>query len=346
MASISKQMSLKLSNLMVFCTMLITMMHLPYAGVNSVFAKVPLLIYVTHLAVPIFFFVSGFLMGQRVDDAGWYFTVLRKRFKTLVIPYFAMNTLMIPLLFVYHNLLNVGNWPAGGMGLDWYTIVRVYGLSWNFHPACGGLWYVRCLIFFIVLSPVLLYIIKLGWKATWLLLSLEMIAFILAGNLIHDDFLQAIFYSFFNIRGLFLFTLGIVCARDDGIMSLGRKLRWRLILSALLVIVLSAFIGNFYGIASIIKWAAFLLGFFLIAPEKVVFPSWVVQSCFAIYVIHSSVYAGYCMLMRRFGVTLLSENVFCSLIPFVLMLGICFGITWVVRNYTPRLGQILFGGRC
>lgn len=112
MQKISTELSTKITNATFVCTLLIVAMHLPYAGVNSCL-DANWFKYITHLAVPLFFCISGFLTSHSLDKHG-ISGLLLSRLKSLVIPYFVLNTLLIPYLYVYHNVLGLGKWCFGG----------------------------------------------------------------------------------------------------------------------------------------------------------------------------------------------------------------------------------------
>lgn len=55
---------------------------------------------VSHPAVPVFFMISGFLFFYKIESYNWrmYFSKLRKRFRTVFIPYLIWN--LIPILYI------------------------------------------------------------------------------------------------------------------------------------------------------------------------------------------------------------------------------------------------------
>ena len=123
MYKIDARLSADLRNLMCVCTVLILFYHLPSAIRHIDHCVLKQAVFwlksnVACLAVPLFFAQSGFLLAQRVEQDGWYGRALRSRFWSLVIPYIAINTLLIPLIYVYHNVYHAGEWPGGGLGLQ------------------------------------------------------------------------------------------------------------------------------------------------------------------------------------------------------------------------------------
>lgn len=333
MMKINKDMSLRLSNLTLFATLLIQFMHLSYSGVT---VALPSYIDITHLAVPLFFMISGYLVAAKADQDGWYSSLIKKRIKTLVVPYFALNTLFMPIVFVYHNVLNLG----GRLSFDWDAIVRIYGLSHKYHPACGVLWYVRCLFFFLLLSWLFVAIVRKSRVCglAFCCLGLLFVSCFEAADLYKKNW--TFFYSFFNVNGLLCFIVGMVLT-----MFSIEKRSMRQIVGLCFLIV--GYLLRFalacpclYPLGNLLL----VLSLWMLMPS-VRLPKWLVSSCFAIYVFHSLVYEFWKYAMARCEVLEWVSNVF-PFAPFLVALGMCCALTYVVRNYCPKVGVVLFGGRC
>lgn len=118
-------------------------------------------------AVPVFFMISAYLFFKKSDS---YKTVLRKKFRALVVPYFLWIILnialyvAIKLLAVKLNQSLVQNpdniavlkWRA----LDWIKAFFGYGFDEYNHPFAGQLWFVRDLFLMMILSPFLRVVYK------------------------------------------------------------------------------------------------------------------------------------------------------------------------------------------
>lgn len=115
------------------------------------------------IAVPLFFFISGFLFFYCSEfSLAAYGMKLKKRVRTLLVPYLFWN-IMVFLLFLLtqtflssmtsgrNKLISDYNW------LDWLN------LFWNYRdgmPICYQFWFIRDLIFVILCSPVVYYFIR------------------------------------------------------------------------------------------------------------------------------------------------------------------------------------------
>ena len=89
-----------LSNGAALCALLVVAIHVPVdvsrCAEHSVFGFWLLLFHegFARAAVPMFFFVSGYLLAGHFGDEKWYMAAIRKRIRTLLIPYVALNILL------------------------------------------------------------------------------------------------------------------------------------------------------------------------------------------------------------------------------------------------------------
>lgn len=134
----------------------------------------------TQTAVPLFFFISGLLFYRQCEwrDIP---SKLKKRFFSLVIPFFLWNLLFVCLYFVLSrlpftasrmNLPNTLNTPK-----DWALAI--------WHTRFTPLWFVKYLIFYCAFSPLILLVIKNRYVAiaavlaSWVVALLDQLG---AGN--------------------------------------------------------------------------------------------------------------------------------------------------------------------
>lgn len=146
-------------------------------------------IFWTDVAVPFFFFVSGFFfMRTRYVADGCYVAMLRKKCLTLLVPFVIWNLVGALVLYCYDS--------EGNLGTSAVTCMQNFLLSrWY-----GPLWYVRDLMLLMLFYPLygwlferrlwpmlLLLILYMMWSKWWpadvSLLSWEGIIFFLLGGL-------------------------------------------------------------------------------------------------------------------------------------------------------------------
>lgn len=191
-----------------------------------------------NVAVPMFYFISGFLFFYRTDyfDRNMYVSKLKKRAKTLLLPYILWNLATIFLYvgvdFLFPSLLSGLNKPI----LD-YTIMDWIAAFWDTsytNPAIKGsfpkvvpFWFIRDLMVTMLLSPVFYWcvrrlnvwcIIGLGvcwffeWDFPWTGFSMMAFFFFSSGAYfsIHRlNFVQT--FDPFYPKCIFIYLLLVIC---------------------------------------------------------------------------------------------------------------------------------------
>lgn len=116
-------------------------------------------------AVPLFFFISGYLYfrgGNEGFSVNQYITKTRNRIKSLLVPYLLWNTLFLVAFYVAESIF-----PSMTSGS--HKTIAEYGLSdylmayWNARegfPIDGPLWFVRNLMILSILSPMAYWFLK------------------------------------------------------------------------------------------------------------------------------------------------------------------------------------------
>lgn len=125
------------------------------------------------IAVPLFFFFSGFLFFYKTEKftPHIYFQKLKKRFKTLLIPYIIWNLITVLLYFIQQTFLSdlsSGNnkFVSEYTGSDWFLVfwdmdkVNPISFTSNGLPICHQFWFIRDLMIVILVSPIVYFYIK------------------------------------------------------------------------------------------------------------------------------------------------------------------------------------------
>ena len=170
-------------------------------------------------AVPIFFIISGYLLFLKVEEYNKtvYISKLRKRWHSLVIPYFSWIVLLIlwTLMFKVGGILLHGKpWTGildyfqnnGYLHMLWDSSVWEARTTWlgiethNSGPVLLPFWYMRDLIIMVVISPAIYWLIK-KIKFVFIILLLAIYTFDIKCSLISGTLACA--SLFFSIGAYF-----------------------------------------------------------------------------------------------------------------------------------------------
>ena len=326
-----------------------------------------------HIAVPIFFFISGFLFFYKVKEFNFtvYKKKIRKRFKTLIIPYLLWNTIPI-LIFVCARIGDylikgapLSSIPAyfesnGWLHLYWDSHVwSLDSVDWlgNKLMAMSGpcnlpLWFLRDLIVITLLTPLVYFLVKKLHKS---------ILFILLFCYVSNIFPQ--------IRGLhvstvFFFTTGAFFSiYNKNILTVFNKYQSVIILPTIVFFICTImydaiytlegrFFCPFYVIGGSI--IAFNVSSYWVRRKKWEIPSIFTQSSFFIYAIHTIIAL---KMARVITTSIFFNSVALRYLPEPMLLlmnyivtplvtiAICLGIYILMDRFTPRLLSLVTGNR-
>ena len=139
---------------------------------------------IARIAVPVFFIISGYLFFSRLDKWDWntYFGKIRKRVRTLLVPYLLWITLAILVelsISLFRHCFSGGASPVEflsnyGWGWMYWNCARHFVtfelniLGWAIptaYPFDFPLWFIRDLIVLCLLAPVVHFLIRKtrGW---------------------------------------------------------------------------------------------------------------------------------------------------------------------------------------
>ena len=171
----------------------------------------------TTYAVPLFFAISGYLFAVKSNlgqQPHWYSITLRKRIRTLLVPYLIWCTIYA-VTFIPFKI--VGNYFAG-RDLLFNTFLhpplrsimilgQIYGLDPTGVPAGLIMWYVRNLLLLFLVSPLFIPVFKKRFTAILFLIFT-------AGLFLFEWKLPcSTFWDYgFSLKGLFAFPLGMYFA--------------------------------------------------------------------------------------------------------------------------------------
>lgn len=113
----------------------------------------------SHVANLLFFTISGFLFFNGIESAKQCFPKIRKRVRTLLVPYLIWNVIFVLWYVILNAIPGVGKY----LNLNPTEIFSsfkeaIIGLYWK--PASHQLWFIRDLMIFVALSPIIYYWVK------------------------------------------------------------------------------------------------------------------------------------------------------------------------------------------
>lgn len=126
---------------------------------------------ISGIANPLFYLISGYLFFININSVHQCFPKIKKRFHTLFIPYILANTLAFILYSTLDGisrlsptLYNIINFHI----LDWLQldlITLLKNIYWE--PVAFQLWFIRDMILFVLLTPIIYYILKFSSQRKW-----------------------------------------------------------------------------------------------------------------------------------------------------------------------------------
>lgn len=210
---ITKHDSNKIKTISTLAAFLVVCIHTPWSpqadlltrGFRWMFAELG-------IAVPFFFVVSGFFLGLRIRECGWWQKAIRKRFKTLLLPYIFWTGLFGAFILVLN-----------GSHVCPRFLLKVFGLDPREAPMLGPLWYVRNLMAMVFLSPL---IIAGARKCPKLIgggvILIDMIIFPLY-KVFGGEVLGALTLGWFSTHAVSFFTLGLIFARRGSLPCIDKR---------------------------------------------------------------------------------------------------------------------------
>lgn len=316
------------------------------------------------VAVPFFFICSGYFLCRHYVNGGvadvWR-VEMRNRVRSLLVPVVIWSIIGICLyqLFTVRVMANLAhgrslfaNFPDG-----WRFWARGVGVYPYAHPLVVPLWYVRSLLIFVVVSPILFKLMG-KWGAKICIVLYFLLALLGAspetGNRVH-----LICSYCLSLQGLFFFSVGCALARAKE----GELLRVQNFLMRRKIVLLCLCIG--LGICILRTWIwqrtgwtirhwallfipPLLLVFWAVVPSRPI-PRWLTNAAFPIYLMHTFLWAliiKVCALLRfRLPWFMAIETLGDWWIKWAVGFGGSLGLSLALHRFLPRASGVLFGGR-
>ncbi len=303
-----------------------------YEIIRIYFSKV-----ISHLAVPCFFFISGYLFFYNINDFSkkTYVSKLNKRVYTLLIPYLLWN--IIAIIFDFCNFYSKHSFSD--------SISHSINNLWYFftNPLDYPLWYVRNLMILSIVSPLFFYPLK---KIPYAFVFLLVLGLFIGGYMTNVN--SVVFFGF----GAFL------SINKLNIISTFRRIKIPIYIIAFITMCLCVYFNSKYtetgkriyplflltGIISIFNLASICVEKELFNEKKIL-----TSSVFFIYAIHVLLPISWTNAYFQHAFSLCEGNYgLCTvlyLIQPLLKTALCIAIFLLLRMIAPKVVYLLSGSR-
>ena len=262
MASVDKSsfFSRKIVFLNAFATILIVLIHSETPlrfGQELTFESFPFIFCVLQLAavaVPLFYFISALLFYRNCEWKDLPHKLYRRIF-TLLIPYLLWNLFFVLLYFTIRNIPFLGSRMnmvhSLETGKDWLLAI--------WHCRFTPLWFIKYLIFFNLLSPAIMLLIKNKWIGLCSVVGLVIAGYFLGWSSVSLEYNAAIYVAG-ALTGKHLYAPG----KNDLTPVLCAKLRWALVPMAIVFVILYVSGMKSYGALFLFKFFAPIIIWFAV----------------------------------------------------------------------------------
>ena len=165
---------------------------------------------VCRIAVPFFFVASGFFLGCRIGEPGWYLMAIKKRAISLGIPYVLWNFIATCSSFAlgfFTLKLTGGTFAIGEISFP--AILHAGGIDFSDNLPLVPLWYVRTLLFLIGLS----FVVPWLWGGSIRLCVVWLVLVGLDILVIYPASKTVWWHTIFSLKGGAYFFVGLLFAR-------------------------------------------------------------------------------------------------------------------------------------
>lgn len=316
------------------------------------------------IGVPLFFIISGFLFFYRKEyDKDVYKQNLKTRARTLLIPFILWNIIAIirGLKFFLPSFLSFIR-PTE-IQLSFIRVINTFlfnidnrGIiigppSAGLYPIDVPLWYVRDLLVMAVLSPIIYWLIKKSKQ--WFVIVIGLVWFFSPIILPKGNYIYT--YIEMLVRALFFFSWGAFYSifKENIVISF-RKFKYAPIVYIPIAIANTLakdleFNGYIHRTGILVGVvAAVVLVSYLLESGKIKVNSNLANSSFFIFALHYI----FILDVGKFVFVMFhipENNPYAMLALYftvpILSIAICFALYMLLRKYTPRVCNLLTGGR-
>lgn len=346
---IDNSLSVRVRNAALICTLLVVLLH-----VHSTFNTGSVAYYLdcvfggfpggreslASIAVPFFFTVSGYFLSKHTREKGWWISACKKRVTTILIPYLFWGSVALLVsisVTIGANILS-GRHVGSGLRLGRWLALSM-GLNLLEYPMLGAMWYIRTLIIFVIISPLLSYVAR----SIIAIIALWILGFLVNG--LSCESARFVFTRLIDLQGAAFFVMGF-WLRAKGVNLIIRNNGLSLFICSLWIAIV-VFI-NFCKMSFVIPlgYISIPLGAFaiinLVPSRKLPF----VEYSFPIYCSHEVVRQFLDAISSRYSfVEAFINTLFGYFLCFLLMTCLSILVAYTMKRVFPSLALKAYGGR-
>jgi surface polysaccharide O-acyltransferase-like enzyme len=159
-------------------------------------------------AVPLFFIISGYLffIGYSANIKKWLFSKWKRRIQSLVIPYLLWSIIGIVAFYIMQSIPSAAQFFTHKLLVDYSLFDFFKTLLW--HPIPYQLWFIRYLILYILITPLIFFIFQKYFGI--LVLSVAISLLVIFPAMVHYHLIEwfsfgaVLYYLGFYLFGIFL----------------------------------------------------------------------------------------------------------------------------------------------
>lgn len=344
--NISSETSQRIKNMGLFCAFLVVGIHVdwhPDSGSVGWFFHHVISRGVCLIAVPYFFIVSGFFLAKHFNEVNWWSTEVKKRLRTLVVPFYTCTVLYIllstPLTIVADHLAG----RSFGTNLVWlHDWLWALGLDFT-RPTMTPLWYVRWLVVLVVLSNLLKVLVtRLRYVFLAGLAILGLACECMPKGFFYDVLTEGMYPNCGPALGTFYFSLGFFIQMERIKIRMTSWMSMINLVGVMLLVVGICCVDNdqLNRVLLLATVPVFLLWVYCNMPSIKV-SNRITSLAFPIYLIHCPVIVYLSLILDRLPIGKVSQSmaIYCGA-----ALG-SIGLSLMLRKFAPRFASVIFGGR-
>ena len=334
-ASIDESFSSRLANIGFVCACLVVSLHVPLAtrAGSALYYCHVLFRDFANVSVSVFFMMSGYLLAGHINEPGWWLAAVKKRAKSLAMPYLFWNAWFL-------LVTSVINWSSNGDS-TWSGWIHFLGLNPFSGMQLSHLWFIRCLLVMALFSSVLSVILMSRVRIV-VMVGLFSGMWLIRVLLPSDMNFVTVFYIYSWFQGIAFFSLGY-CWRITKVKGqLGYLFRMLLLLLGLVLFVSSRLMPTtellFRNLMQTLGTFSTVLWFWYAIPSFR-WPKWLTSCSMAVYCMHST----WLYLLVQWESN--NECVYIWLLKWALAVSASILITRLLNLIFPSISRMAFGGR-